>query len=126
MNSPGLGPGRVRSSAGLVNFLVLVLVIGIGEGLPSPLTPLPWASGREMCLPDRPPKVAVSPWIIQLKPSKMQHLSHFWPPRGGSVIQPLLSFQPLHPKIPQDPQDPPKTSIPGKEMESLAITGWTS
>ena len=58
-NSPGLGPGRVRSPAGLVNFLVLVLVIGIGEGLPSPLTPLPWATWAENCLPDPSSEVAV-------------------------------------------------------------------
>ena len=60
----------------------------LGKVYPPPLPPLPWASGREMCLPDPPPKVAVSPWIIQLKPSEMQHLSHFWPPRGGSVRPP--------------------------------------
>ena len=35
--------------------------IGIGEGLPSPLTPLPWALGPEMCLLDPPSKVGVSP-----------------------------------------------------------------
>ena len=56
-NSPGLGPGCVRSSAGLV--LVLVLVLVIGEGLPSPPTPLPWAFGSEICLPDPPSKIGV-------------------------------------------------------------------
>ena len=55
-NSPGLGPGRVRHPSGWV----ICPGIGIGEGLPSPLTPLPWASGSEMCLLDPPSKVGVS------------------------------------------------------------------
>ena len=78
-NSPGLGPGRVRSLTGLVNFPG----IGIGEGLPSPLTPLPWASGPENCRTDPLPKVVMRPFLAQLKPPKTPYVSHFWPPRGG-------------------------------------------
>ena len=33
--------------------------IGIGEGLPSPLTPLPWALGLGICFLDPPSKVGV-------------------------------------------------------------------
>ena len=58
-NSPGLGPGRVRSLTGLF-WYCSGIGIWLGEGLPSPLTPLPWASGSENCLPDPPSKVAVT------------------------------------------------------------------
>ena len=127
--SPGVGPGRVRSSAGLVNFLVLVLVIGIGEGLPSPLTPLPWATWAEKCLPDPSPKRVVSLRFYGEKtasnaPPCMHRLTQVFG-QGGTLIRPSLSFQSLvafisHVGIKyhhrpskrrrKTPQDPPKTS----------------
>ena len=132
-NSPGLGPGRVRSLTGLF-WYCSGIGIWLGEGLPSPLTPLPWASGSEKCLLDPSPKVAVSPFFAQLKPLKTQYVSHLWLPQGGGVIRQTLFFQSLGPKThqnlpktpqrpskrrfktPQDPQRHPKMAHDGPKM----------
>ena len=89
----------------------------MGEGLPSPLTPLPWASGSENCLLDPPSKVGVRLLLdVKKTPQKPQKCMHRFTQlfnQGGREIQPTLFIQSLGPKICQDPprppQDPPKT-----------------
>ena len=60
----------------------------------------------------------MSPFFAQLKLPKTQYVSHFWPPRGGSPIRPLLSFQSLGLKTHQDSPKTPHRPAKGAPRTS--------